>query len=176
MSFRNRVTLALLVVAALAGCSNKGGYLDTVAPEVELGRGDRNDVAQCMAKAVAAKDCVKDYQVLVVFEDAAAGWTKVICDSRPGGSSGGAGAAVGSAVGPLGFALGLAVDRAGASPAAGRINPKAPEDHALFSSTLRGLPAGGLEATNWVLYQAWAVEERLALLRESFRACAQAAP
>lgn len=129
-----------------------------------------------MAKLIAAQDCNLYYQTMVVFENEAAGWTEVICDARPDGSKdgagSGAGAAVGSSVGVMGFALGLAIDGAGEVSAPGEVNPANPEDHAVFSSTVRSLPDGGLEATNWVLHQAWVVEKRQTLLRESFRTCA----
>lgn len=164
----------LLAALAVTACSNRGGYLDSVTDIVQHGPGQQQVVAQCMARAISAQDCDEDYQLVAVVENASAGWTKVICDSRPGTARGGGGsaAAVGSATGALGFAIGLAIDRAAATGDT-NINPQDPERYALFSTTLRRVPDDRLEARHWVLFQSFKVDRRQAMLREAFTACSE---
>ncbi|RJF86740.1 hypothetical protein D3874_06655 [Oleomonas cavernae] len=160
---------SLLASMALAGCATRGGITDTVPEERMSGVGDRKVVAKCVFNHLVVQTC--DYEVtLLLLDDPAAETSVVMCDMRRS-SAVGSGMAVGSAAGPGGFGMGMALGGIIDAVSAGRTDHRP-----IFMMSIRQTGSTALEATNWVLWQAWVVEERQKLLRDAFAVCASGQP
>lgn len=160
--------LLVVVSAMITGCATKGGITDTVPEEKMSATGDRRAVGQCVFDRVAQGQCKEEFQRLLLLDDPAAQTTTVLCDNNPryAGTAGDTtGLEIGSAVGPGGTGMGLMASGIINAVGAGQTGYRP-----TFSMKLRQM-GDALEATNWVLFQFWTVEERQKLLRDSFAYC-----